>query len=102
MARESMRQACSHSPIPRSLYWMLSRREWSEGSRVKEALTLQLLAEFLGEPGRAFYGEPNSKETITVGKEKTGKIVDALLGGEGEFEVMPFRRCRSTDTLNWS
>ena len=67
-----------------------------------EVLTPQLLAGFLGEHGRAFYGEPNSRETITIGGDKTEKIVDALSGGKGEFEVVPFRRDRSTGALSWS
>lgn len=67
-----------------------------------EVLTPKLLAGFLGEHGRAFYGEPNSREVITVEEEKTETIMDAFSGGKGEFEVVPFRRGRSTNTLRWN
>lgn len=67
-----------------------------------EILTPQLLAGFLGEHGRAFYGEPKSKETIIVGEDKTEKIIDVLSGGKGEFEIVPFRRGCSTSALSWS
>lgn len=72
-----------------------------QGILGREALTRQLLAGFLGEHGRTFYGEPNSKETIAIGKEKTEKITEALPGGNGKIEVVPFRRGRLTGTLSW-
>lgn len=73
-----------------------------QGVLGQEVLTPRLLAGFLGEHGRSFYGEPDSKETISIGEGETENIMDALPGGKGEFEVVPFRRGRSTGALSWS
>ena len=66
-----------------------------------EALSPRWLAGFLGEHGRAFYKEPSSKEAIIIGQDQTEKIMDALSGGNGEFEVVPFRGGHSTWPLSW-
>ena len=58
------------------------------------------IADFLGQFGRAFYGEPQSKQRIKVSKEKLEQVL-SVVSDHGDIEVVAFRRGEMTRRLEW-
>ena len=66
----------------------------------RKDVTETIVRGFLGEHGRKFYGEPESKSKIKV--EKTGEtVVEMFRIGGGNDSVVPFRRNQPIYSLYW-
>ena len=71
------------------------------GILTDEDVTCEKISGFMSEHGRAFYGLERVNDAKIELVKGTEKIMDVLKDGDGDLEVIPFRRGETTRTLEW-
>ncbi|KKY25072.1 putative homodimeric type [Phaeomoniella chlamydospora] len=73
----------------------------TKGVLSEDQVTVEILRNFLSIHGREFYGEPESKGTITI-EDKSEIVVDLLSNGSESSTVVPFRANEKTLSIRWN